>query len=91
MVCDTQSLLTSQYTVYSEISFNRSLHHIETSQVIYSVMQINWMVLIDIWSLTRKGLHFFEVVQSMYLSMYLFAEIFSEYVLFLKNVDNQFH
>ena len=54
-------------------------------------MQINWMVLIDIWSLTRKGLHFFEVAQSMYLSMYLFPEIFSEYVLFLKNVDNQFH
>ena len=41
-------------------------------------MQINWMVLIDIRSLTRKGVDFFETVQSMYLNMYLFAEIFSK-------------
>ena len=39
---------------------------------------MNWMVLIDIQSLTRKGMDFFEIVQSMYLSMYLFAEIFSD-------------
>ena len=78
MVCETQNLLTSQYTFYSEITFNWNLYHIETSQVIYNPMQINWMVLIVIRSLTRKRLDFFEVVQSMYLSMYLFAEIFSE-------------
>ena len=78
MVRETQNLLTSQYTVYSEISLNRNLHHIETSQVIYIPMQINWTILIDSRSLTRKGLDFFEVVQSMYLSTYLFAEIFSE-------------
>ena len=36
------------------------------------------MILIDIQSLTRKGLDFFEVVQSTYLRVYLFAEIFSE-------------
>ena len=65
--------LASQYTVYSEFPFNRNLYHIETSQAIY-----NPMVLKDIWSLTRKGLDFFEVVQSMYLSKYLFAEIFTE-------------
>ena len=51
----------------------------ETSQVIYNPMQINWMVLKDIRSLTWKGLDFSVVVQSMYLSMYLFAEIFSEW------------
>ena len=51
----------------------------ETSQVIYNPMQINWMVLKDIRSLTWKGLDFSEVVQSMYLSMYLFAEIFAEW------------
>ena len=78
MVCETQNLFTSQYTVYSEILFNRNLYHMETCQVIYKPMQINWMVLIDIQSLTRKGMDFFEIVQSMYLSMYLFAEIFSE-------------
>ena len=59
MVCETQNLLTSQYTVSSEFPFNRNLYHIETSQVIYSPMQINWMVLIDIQSLTRKGLDLF--------------------------------
>ena len=36
------------------------------------------MILVDIQSLTRKGLGFFEVVQSTYLRVYLFAEIFSE-------------
>ena len=61
MVCETQNLLTSQYTVYSEIPFNRNLYHMETSQVIYNSMQINWMVLIEIRSLTRKGLGFFKV------------------------------
>ena len=34
MVCETQNLLTSQYTVFSEKPFNRNLCHIETSQVI---------------------------------------------------------
>ena len=76
--CETQNFLISQYTVYSEISFNRSLHHIETNQVIYNPTQINWMVLMDIRSSTRKGLDYFEIVQSMYLSMYLFVEIFLE-------------
>ena len=33
-VCETQNFLTSQYTVYLEISFNRNLYHTETSQVI---------------------------------------------------------
>ena len=60
------------------IPFNKNLYCIETSQVIYNPMKINWMVLIDIQSLTQKGLDLFEVVQSMYLSMYLFADIFSE-------------
>ena len=91
MVCETQNLLTSQYPVYSEIPLNRNLYHIETSQAIYSPMQIIWMVLIDIRSLTRKGLEFFEVVQSLYLRMYLFGEFFSKQVLFLKKADNQFH
>ena len=68
------------FTMYSlfRIPFNKNLYYIETSQVIYSPMKINWMVLIDIQSLTQKGLNLFEVVQSMYLSMYLFADIFSE-------------
>ena len=61
MVRETQNLLTSQYTVYSEIPFNRNLYHIETSQVIGNPMKISWMVLIDIQSLIRKGLGFFEV------------------------------
>ena len=78
MVCEAQNLLNSQYTVYSGIPFNRNLYHIEISQVIYNPMQIDWMILIDIRSLNRKGLEFFEVIQSMYLSMYLFAEIFLE-------------
>ena len=78
MVYETQNLLTSQYAVYSEIPLNRNLYHIETSQAIYKPMQIIWMVLIDIRSFTRKGLEFFEVVQSMYLSMYLSAEFFSK-------------
>ena len=60
MVCETQNLLT-QYTVYSEIPFNRNLYHIENDQVICNPMQINLMVLIDIRSLIRKGLDFFEV------------------------------
>ena len=34
MVYETQNLLTSQYTVYSEIPFNRNLYHIETSQLV---------------------------------------------------------
>ena len=63
MLCETQNLLTSQYTGYSEFLFNRNLYHIETSQFIYNPMQINWMVLIDSWSLTRNGLDFFEVQQ----------------------------
>ena len=61
MVCETQNLLTSQYTVYSEIPFNRNLYHMETSQVISNPMQINWIVLIGIRTLTRKGPDFFEV------------------------------
>ena len=60
-VCETENILTSQYTVYSEIPFNRDLYHTETNQVIWIPMQSNWMVLIDIRSLTRKGLDFFEV------------------------------
>ena len=44
--------------VYSEI---RNLYHIETSQVIYNPMRINWMALIDIQCLTRKGMDFLEV------------------------------
>ena len=63
MLCETQNLLTSQCTGYSEFLFNRNLYHIETSQFIYNPMQINWMVLIDSWSLTRNGLDFFEVQQ----------------------------
>ena len=34
MACETQNLLIFQYTVYSEIHFNRNLYHIETNQVI---------------------------------------------------------
>ena len=61
MVRKTENLLTSQYTIYSEIPFTRNLYHKETSQVICISMQINWIVLINIQSLTRKGLDFFEV------------------------------
>ena len=61
MVCETQNLLTLQYTVYSEIPFNRNLYHMEISQVIYNLLQITWIILIDIRCLTRKELDFFEV------------------------------
>ena len=61
MVCETQNLLTLQYTVYSEIPFNRNLYHMEISQVIYNLLQINWIILIDIRCLTRKELDVFEV------------------------------
>ena len=64
MVCEIQNLLTLQYSVYLEIPFNRNVFHIETSQVIYNPMQIDEMVLIDIRSLSRKGLDFFQVIQS---------------------------
>ena len=33
MVCETQNLLTLQYTVYSEIAFRRELYHTETSHL----------------------------------------------------------
>ena len=61
MVCETQNLLTLQYTVYSEIPINRNLYHMEISQVIYNLLQINWIILIDIRCLTRKELDVFEV------------------------------
>ena len=35
----------------------------ETNQAICNPLQINWMVLIDIRSLTQKELNFFEVQQ----------------------------
>ena len=54
------NILTLQYTVYSEIPLNKNLYHIETSQAICSAMQINWMVLIDTWSLAGQRLDFFE-------------------------------
>ena len=47
-----------------ELLFNRNLYHKETIQIICNPMQINWMVLIDIRSLTRKGLDFFEVFKA---------------------------
>ena len=61
IVCETQNLLTSQYTVYSQIPSNKKLYHMKTSRVIYNSMQINWIVLIEIQSLTQKGLGFFKV------------------------------
>ena len=33
MVCETQNLLTLQYTVYSEIPFSRNLYQTETSHL----------------------------------------------------------
>ena len=33
MICETQNLLTLQYTVYSEIPFRRKLYHTETSHL----------------------------------------------------------
>ena len=58
MVCKNQNLLTSQFTVYSGIPFKRNLYYIENNQVIWNPMQINWMILINIRSLTRKGWEF---------------------------------
>ena len=54
------NILTLQYRVYSEIPLNKNLYHIETSQAIYNAMLINWMVLIDTWSLAGQSLDFFE-------------------------------
>ena len=41
MVCETQNLLTLQYTVYSEIPFRRKLYHTETSHFQCNANQLN--------------------------------------------------
>ena len=53
------NLLTLQYKAYSKIPVDGNLYHIETSQAICYAMQINWMVLGHIRSLTQQGLDFF--------------------------------
>ena len=40
-VCETQNLLTLQYTVYSEIPFSRTLYHTETSHLQCYANQLN--------------------------------------------------
>ena len=41
MVCETQNLLTLQYTVYSEIPFSRNLYHTESSHFQCNANQLN--------------------------------------------------
>ena len=41
MVCETQNLLTLEYTVYSEIPFRRKLYHTETSHFQCNANQLN--------------------------------------------------
>ena len=41
MVCETQNLLTLQYTVYSEIPLRRKLYHTETSHLQCNANQLN--------------------------------------------------
>ena len=56
VVCETQSLLTLQYTVYSEIPFWRKLYHTETSHLQYNVNRLNSFNRRSGFNATRVGL-----------------------------------
>ena len=58
MVCETQNLLTLQYTVYSEIPFRRKLYHTETIHLQCNASQLNSFNRRSRFNTTRVGLFF---------------------------------
>ena len=58
IVCETQNLLTLQYTVYSEIPFRRKFYHTETRRLQYNANQLNGFNRRSRFNATRVGLFF---------------------------------
>ena len=58
IVCETQNLLTLQYTVYSEIPFRRKLYHTETIHLQWNASQLNSFNRPSRFNTARVGLFF---------------------------------
>ena len=56
MVCETQNLLTLQYTVYSKIPFSKNSYHAETNHLQCIANQLNGFNRDSKFSPTRVGL-----------------------------------
>ena len=55
MVCETQNLLTLQYTVHSKIPFSRNSYHTETSHLQCIANQLNGFNRYSKFNPTRAG------------------------------------